>query len=173
MIKAAKNLLANGGTEADALRDAGYSESIARNPQKVTRSETFSKLLDGAGLTDQHIAEQYHMLSSLRTPQEKVFYHIVTRVRIKNKIKHRKNPVPDEVISNFVSSIPGAKIMLIQNLQDRKILHYSIPLFPALKSGLELTAKSKGLMAPEKHDHGIFHEPTEEEKKFIDTIFNT
>lgn len=174
MIKAAQIMVVKGGTMASALREAGYSEAIANNPQKVTRSEAFAKLLDKIGLTDERVAKQYNTLSNLRVDQEKTFYASVTRVKVGKQTRRKFAHISDATIEKFISKMPSASLVVIQTFQDKKVVHYTTPLYPALKSGLELTAKSKGLMAPEKFDHGFtFHEPTEEEKKLIGDIFNS
>jgi len=50
-------MVENGGNASKALRDAGYSESIANNPQKVTKTESFQDILKEAGLTDQFLTK--------------------------------------------------------------------------------------------------------------------
>jgi hypothetical protein len=45
---AIRNLVANGGSKADAIREAGYSEVMARNPQRVFNSPKVQALLDEA-----------------------------------------------------------------------------------------------------------------------------
>lgn len=50
--RAVANLVANGGNVASAMRDAGYSEAMARNPQKLTESEYVQALMHEVGLTD-------------------------------------------------------------------------------------------------------------------------
>lgn len=39
-------MLENGGNASKAMREAGYSEAMVKNPQKVTRSDTFISLMD-------------------------------------------------------------------------------------------------------------------------------
>ena len=47
MIKTAQALVANGGKSvADAARQAGYSEAIARNPQKITKTKSWQALME-------------------------------------------------------------------------------------------------------------------------------
>lgn len=50
--RAIDNLVANGGNVATAMRDAGYSEAMARNPQKLTQSDYMQQLFVEAGLHD-------------------------------------------------------------------------------------------------------------------------
>ncbi len=46
MKKAIDNMVVNGGNKAKALRDAGYSEAIARNPQKITTGPAWQELVE-------------------------------------------------------------------------------------------------------------------------------
>lgn len=55
--KALDLMVANGGTTSAALRAAGYSEAIARNPKKVTESESFRELVASLGLTDSFLTK--------------------------------------------------------------------------------------------------------------------
>jgi hypothetical protein len=50
--KALDNLVANGGTIAEAMRGAGYDATTARNPSKLTESKGFKELCEQYGLTD-------------------------------------------------------------------------------------------------------------------------
>lgn len=46
MRKAAKHLAENGSSLGAAMRAAGYSETIARAPSKITQSKTWQELMD-------------------------------------------------------------------------------------------------------------------------------
>lgn len=50
--RAVENLVANGGNVSTAMRQAGYSEAMARNPQKLTESDYVKQLFAEVGLTD-------------------------------------------------------------------------------------------------------------------------
>jgi hypothetical protein len=50
--KAVANLLENGGNVSKAMKDAGYSAAMAKNPQKLTESPTIIHLMDAMGVTD-------------------------------------------------------------------------------------------------------------------------
>lgn len=45
-IKAAKLMVENGGYASPAMKGAGYSPAIVKNPQKITATDSFQKLLD-------------------------------------------------------------------------------------------------------------------------------
>lgn len=55
--KAAEAMVENGGIASDAMRKAGYSEAMARNPQKVTKTKGFQELCDELGLTNNFLVE--------------------------------------------------------------------------------------------------------------------
>ena len=44
--RAAKLAVENGGIISRAMREAGYSPATAKNPEKLTKSKTWEKLLD-------------------------------------------------------------------------------------------------------------------------------
>jgi hypothetical protein len=51
------HLVENGGSLGKAMRAAGYSNAMANNPAKLTRSKGFMELLEEAGVTDERIAK--------------------------------------------------------------------------------------------------------------------
>lgn len=53
----AKELVENGGNMASAMRKAGYSDAMIKNPQKVTRSKGFKEILENIGLDDKSLAK--------------------------------------------------------------------------------------------------------------------
>jgi len=54
--KALKLLVENGGNMGIALKKAGYSDSIAKNPYKVIRSKGFQEALVEADISDEKLA---------------------------------------------------------------------------------------------------------------------
>jgi hypothetical protein len=50
--KAVAYMLENGGNVGKAMRDAGYSAAMAKNPQKLTESEYVQEMMREVGLTD-------------------------------------------------------------------------------------------------------------------------
>jgi 2-hydroxychromene-2-carboxylate isomerase len=53
----AEKMLANGGKASKAIREAGYSEAMARNPQKITKSKGFRQIANEIGLTDDYVLD--------------------------------------------------------------------------------------------------------------------
>ncbi len=54
---AAKKMVENGGNISSAMRIAGYSDSMIKNPQKVTKSKGFKEILENIGLDDKSLAK--------------------------------------------------------------------------------------------------------------------
>lgn len=50
-----KEIVANRGKVPDAIRSAGYPESTARNPQRITRTRSFLQICEENGLTDDRL----------------------------------------------------------------------------------------------------------------------
>jgi hypothetical protein len=57
-IVAVNALVANGGSKADALRVAGFSEAVARNPNKVFDSEGVQLMMREKGLSPELVANR-------------------------------------------------------------------------------------------------------------------
>jgi len=55
-------MVENGGNMGKAMREAGYSESMAKNPQKLTRSKGFQELMDKNGLDDLALVKKHKEL---------------------------------------------------------------------------------------------------------------
>lgn len=53
---AAKEMVENGGNMASAMRKAGYSEAMVKNPKKVTQAKGFKEVLLVMGITDEALA---------------------------------------------------------------------------------------------------------------------
>lgn len=54
--KAIDTLVEKGGTVAEAMRAAGYSENTIKTPGKLTKSDGFKDILEKAGLTHDLVA---------------------------------------------------------------------------------------------------------------------
>lgn len=63
---ALKNLVANGGNIAKAMRDAGYSPRTARTPQKLTESNGWQKLLNSE-LSDAKLLRKHNQLLNAKS----------------------------------------------------------------------------------------------------------
>ncbi len=82
----AKEIVENGGTMASAMRKAGYSDAMIKNPQKVTRSKGFKEILENMGLDDKALA---------KTLKEGLN---ATKVIVRNNKNPSSNKIPDYAI---------------------------------------------------------------------------
>lgn len=55
--KAFTKVLENGGNVSKAMKESGYSDAMAKNPQKLTQSQAFQKFMEDAGVTNQKLAD--------------------------------------------------------------------------------------------------------------------
>lgn len=177
--KAAKYLVENGSTVAEAMRKAGYSENTLRDPGKLTRSKAFAEYLVEAGLTDSVISTRYKELVDSNQLDRIVFPHKLIYKEVTKKTKKGKKkvetitqttPLTDEEITNTISEIVGAKLISIQRTNLESIATVVVPLHPIRKGGIELVSKIRGDFAPEAHT--VHYELTPEEKVIYDKIYN-
>lgn len=57
-IQAVRNIAANGGNLGKAMIEAGYKESVARNPSNLTKSKSWPILLE-KHLPDKHLGKKH------------------------------------------------------------------------------------------------------------------
>lgn len=62
----------NGGKMSEAIREVGLSESLARNPQKITNSKTWQELME-VEFPDDQIAERHKQLARAGRLEQMVF----------------------------------------------------------------------------------------------------
>ena len=166
---AIKFWLANGGKKSVAMRAAGFAESMARNPQKVFKPEVYAQILSRNGLDDETLSQIHSRLAHASILRERDFHSSLVYSKSKTMIEE----VPDEVIQRIIESSPGCELISIIKYKEKKVAYYRSPEHVAQKQSIELAYKSKGLMAPEKHEVEVSHEPTAAEKEIIKEIFNS
>ena len=82
--KALQGIVIDKKTARQALTDAGYSQGIADNPQMVTQSQGFLKLLDDMGLSDDDVATRHTQL--MKSSNEQIAMKAVdTAYKVKGK----------------------------------------------------------------------------------------
>lgn len=75
MFTTVQKMVANGGNSgslAQAMRDAGYSENYARNPQKIKKTRAWTDLVQDSLSNDLIIQKHQEMLNSYRFHSIKV-----------------------------------------------------------------------------------------------------
>lgn len=173
--KVASILIAKGGksTVSSAIREAGGSESIARNSQKITRSVGFNKLLERAGISDKMLAEKHSRLLNATTLGREEFNAQVTYEedpkRKNKKIEKVKHYTTEQIklsIEGSEENPTGCRILYIKVFSHRKVAVFRVPDNAVQAKNLEMAYKVKGHFAPEKVGVEI-HELTEDERRIL------
>jgi len=176
---AAKHWLANGGSLSDSMRAVGYTESMARNSQKLSTSKGFIKILEKAGLSDESLAQgHYELLASAHIVQQKFPAIIVTKTITKDdKGRPLKKPktetaykhISDEDIKMMIESVPGHKVLVIYKGHIEKTVMYQAPENAVRKMAIEMGYKVKDHFAAEKFSV-VDHELDESERNLLQGI---
>lgn len=168
--KAFDNLVVSGGNRGDqkkALRDAGYSESIAKTPSKVFGSPTFSQLLEKAGVSDKKVAGKYaSLLNSSRVEKE-----YLDGWREGRKWVYPSPALVRKMIEGDEDHPTGCVVMHIatDSNQRRLIVTYRHPDNAAQKGIVELIGKVRSHFAPDRLDV-VHHDLSEEDLKALSNI---
>lgn len=120
------NLVENGGSMRKAIQDAGYSEAVANNPQKITESVTWNEVMDKY-FSDDELAQKHKELLN----QKRIDYFVFSK------------KMEDEEITAHVEAA-GLAVITIRESDKGKLAFYSIPDAQAKKAALEMAYKMKG-----------------------------
>lgn len=169
--KVAKALVEKGGktTMAWALRQAGASPSIVKNPDRVFKSRGFAAELEKVGLSDKVIAKKYVSLMAATNIDKESFEGIKRR----GKWTYPADEVIIQTIEGTEEKPTGCTVMFVQidTTLHRKIVTYRRPDNAVQKGIVELTGKVKSHFAPEKLDV-VSHELDETERKFLQGLMD-
>jgi len=90
-----QEIVANRGKVPDAIRKAGYPESTARNPQRITRSRSFMQICEENGLTDDRLTgflnEDIEAKKGNRKAELELAFRIKGRLSPDVQINNNKN----------------------------------------------------------------------------------
>jgi len=130
--KTFKFTLENGGRVSKAMKKAGYSDAMARNPQKLTEANGWKELMQ-AYLPDESLARKHQELLNNRAIDHMVFPVAMT----------------DGEITDMVESI-GCRVKKIKH--GKTVNHVWFFTIDAQSAGkaLDMAYKLKGLYAAEK-----------------------
>jgi len=164
------NALQKGGKEGKslsvgkAMRDAGFSDKYADNPQRMTRSKEWRDLMDEF-LPDSLLAETHHSLLTAGEIQHYVFPAVIKVKSVRMSDKNAENStikakeaeagsLPDDEIQAIVESVPGCKLIYIRYEQflGGKVAYYQAPDSKSRKDALDMAYKLRGKYAAEKID---------------------
>jgi hypothetical protein len=136
--KAAEEMAANGGTAASALRKAGYSEVVARNPKRVTSSASWQELMDQY-LPEKKLAQVHKKLLGAKYLDHMVFPLTTT----------------DEAIKALITSVGGTAKKIQRGDQGVHVWFWADNT-KAQKDAVELGYKIRGRL---KADGGKITDP--------------
>ncbi len=132
---AVQKMVANGGKRrslAQAMREAGYSESYARNPQKIKGTKAWQEYLDKY-IPDEKIAVVHKELLGAQ------------------RISRMEFPVylTDEEVADIIVS-GGRTVLVLKRSKNSVSVAFSEPDFPARVRAIDLAYKVKGLYMDNK-----------------------
>lgn len=123
----ASKLVDNGGNVGKAMLVAGYSEAMAKNPQKLTRSKGWQELIDKFISEDRLLNVHKRMLDSVRL------------MNLPFELS-----ISDDDIRKIISKISGSKFIAISKGAKVKICFYTMPENATRLSALDMAYKIRG-----------------------------
>jgi hypothetical protein len=155
-------LVANGGNKAQAIRDAGYSEAMARTPSKVFGSDGVQELMASIGVTPQSVLKVIERHTKARKPVHMVFppYNVEkaqewqkqqadTLEDLSDKIF--KSQMTDDDIRAFIEGNNGVVFRITHGDMARHVYYWHDDSKAQLKAA-EMFKDMLGLDAPKKVD---------------------
>lgn len=127
----------SGGSVSKAMTEVGYKPGHAKNPQKITKSKSWEKLL------------QTHLPDSLLAKSHK---ELLNQRRIEYFVFPKK--MEDEEIMDHVTAA-GLRTIVIRESDKGKLAFYSIADAQAKKFALEMAYKLKGKNPKEDPDSAL------------------
>lgn len=83
------------------MKEAGYSDSMSRDPAKIISSPTFLDLLEKAGVSDEKLAEKLSTGLNVKL-RSMASYHVMHKFMDTGlKIRKHLNPMGEEIIDAF------------------------------------------------------------------------
>ncbi len=137
--KVLANLTENGGSMRKAILDAGYSQEVADNPQKITESKTWNEIIEEA-LPDSELTEKHkELLNSTRVD------HMVFPLGCKKTIDKPvdKDELSDEEIIEMLAEV-NCKVRRIVHGESARHVYFWSNDNKARKEALDMAYKLKG-----------------------------
>lgn len=127
-----------------AMREEGYSDNYARNPQTFLRTNASQKLLDKYFPED-----KLHKKTQELMEGGNIRSMVFSAERVGNKTTH----IADKVIKMVIEKKGGFKMLHIipTNHPPKKTVYFLVPERRIQKEAAEMAYKLRGSFAPEKH----------------------
>lgn len=165
--KTAQILLENPGKSVGAaMREAGYSDAMAKNPQDITTTKTWAALMNEY-LPEEALAQAHKQLMNSNSLE-----HMVLGVGPKHtdELEEGDGKISDEQILQMLSDANCVVRKIVHGPQARHI-YYFAPDNRARKDSLDMAYKLRGSYAPEKTlNVNIDVEPSEDIKALADRL---
>lgn len=132
---ALKKMVENGGSLSGAMRDAGFSDAYAKNPQKLSRAKTVLDYLNKI-LPPETVANEYPKLLNI--------HRLDSFIVSKN--------ITSEEIEDLKQALKDAQCVFrsIQETQKGTFCYYYVPDGVAKSRALDMIHKLRGDYSPEK-----------------------
>lgn len=175
--KAVDIMVASGGkkTKGEALKEAGYSDAIAKNPHKITRSKTYRDYMDQVGLTSTYLSKKHRQLSNAMRLEKDRFDAVCTKIGKGKKEKYEYTHIPDSKIKLLIEgdedNPTGNKIAWIKTFETHKEVWFRVPDNLVQKGALDMAFKVRGDYTADKAFEDLAnHIMGKEEEEEIDSI---
>jgi len=162
------NVGANGGKKAKAIRDAGYSESMARNPSKVFNSPAIMAMAESIGIKPSTVMQTIkrhmnarkscHMVFPAYNPEKaRKWAEEMKESKEDNTEKIYKSQLTDADIADFMEG-SNCRIYKIQHSDTARHVYFWADDAKAQLTSAELFVDIFGLKAPKEVAAKIEHE---------------
>lgn len=142
-------MVENGGLDkplGQTMLEAGYSQAMASNPQKLTESKGFRELLETHGLDDESLAKKHKQLLESRELKQMMFDPQITDYEIEEIIISAGCTFLKTVLVEVEYTTKKGEVKTF----EKKCCFYSAPDALAQDRALDKAYKLKGSYAPEK-----------------------
>lgn len=146
-----KEMLANGGRAKPALKKAGYSKAIQKNPKKVLETKSFLELLDEE-MPHDYVTKKHKQLMEAKVLLQLHFPEDADRTEIKETIELSGGKLVRVVVSEV--TYPG-KAGKDDITVTKQIAYYTVPNTIAQDKALDKVYKIRGSYAAEKKDVNV------------------
>lgn len=159
-----------------AMRESGvYSQSVSKQPHRITKSKGFIEILEKAGLSDSFLARKHSQLANSTRLEKDTFYAdpIIETKRKKEKVvgwTHVSDAKIKLLIEGTAEEPTGNRVAYIKKFDKHKEVFFRVPDNAVQSKALEMGYKIKDLFAADKLDI-VEHEMNDDEKSVFDSIF--
>ncbi len=128
----AKKMVENGGKSlSKSMKDVGYSDAYASNPQKLKKTQGWQSIMDKY-FSDTKLGKKHAQLLEARSIEHYTFPNSMT---------------DKQIIDTILEGAPGSKVINIQRNQAWARAHFSVPdnitQFKSLELGYKVKSKIK------------------------------